>query len=284
MNYRHVRIFILLLTAYALCACCNSPNILQAESLYSRVIRSGEIRCGYLNYPPYCTKDPNTGKFSGIFVEIMEEAGKNLGLKIIWQEEVGGATMIEGLETNRYDLVPTGVWQNTNRGKHASFSLPLFYTGIGVYVRSNDNRFTNKLVNINEPSVTIATIDGQAAQIVARNKFPRANILTHPDMSHTSQLLLDVTSKKADVTLVEPGFAAIFQKNNQNTVKNITERKPITIYPNTMMFKIGEPAFKSMLDSALSELINTGYIDAVIKKYEPAPGVYFRVALPYRTN
>jgi len=51
--------------------------------------------------------------------------------------------MIEGLDSNRYDLVPTGVWPNSSRARHASFSVPLFYSGVGVWLRSNDNRFNN---------------------------------------------------------------------------------------------------------------------------------------------
>jgi len=50
---------------------------------------------------------------------------------------------------------------------------------------------------------------------------------------------------------------------------------------NTMMFKQGEPSFKAMLNTALSELINTGFVERLIKKYEPSAGAYYRVAKPF---
>jgi len=78
----------------------NKSSNNETNSLYQRVIKSGTIRCGYGMFPPYCMKDPNTGKLSGIFVEILNEAGKNLGLKIDWSEEVGWANIIQGIETN----------------------------------------------------------------------------------------------------------------------------------------------------------------------------------------
>jgi polar amino acid transport system substrate-binding protein len=251
------------------------------ESVYGRVMRTGIIRCGYATFPPYCMKDPNTGKLSGIFVEILEEAGKNLDLKIDWSEEVGWGNIIQGLEANRYDLVPTGVWPNASRGKHASFSIPLFYNGLNAYVRSSDNRFTNNLKAINSESITVSSMDGFLNQIVSEKQFPRARKLTHPDTGDASQVFLDVVDKKADVTLNDPSLAAIFLKNNPDTIKNITQR-PITLEANTMMFKIGEPAFKSMLDTALAELINNGYVDTVLDKYEPKRGVYYRLAPPYK--
>jgi len=287
MKSKYISVYIcILLVTVLLFGCSFQPNtsaVVQGESVYSRVMRSGTIRCGYAMFPPYCMKDPNTGKLSGIFVEILEEAGKNLGLKINWSEEVGWGSIIQGLETNRYDLVPTGVWPNASRGKHASFSIPLFYNGLNVYVRANDNRFTDKLQSINSESITIATIDGYLNQDIAKNRFPRAHRLTHPDMCDGGQVFLDVTTNKADLTLNDPSLAALFLKNNPGTIKNITNT-PIAIEANTMMFKIGEPAFKSMLDTALTELINTGYVDKVLNKYEPKRGVYYRLALPYQVT
>jgi ABC-type amino acid transport substrate-binding protein len=279
-----LQIFLSMLSITILLTGCSphSTSSVQNNSLYQRVMQSGTIRCGYFMYPPYCMKDPNTKKLSGIFVDILEEAGKHLGLKIDWVEEVGSGTMIEGLETNRYDLVPTGVWPNASRGKRASFSTPLFYVGLGVYVHRNDNRFTNNLKSINSKSTKISMIDGQIVQAIAENQFPYASRLAHPNMSDNGQLLLDVATKKADVTFAESGIVELFLKHNPGTIQNITPKKPIAIFANTMMFKIGEPAFKSMLDTALAELINTGYVDTILDKYEPKPGIYYRLALPYK--
>ena len=284
INYFHL--VLILWGIISLTSCGSSLNSTPSHStlsLYDRVIKAGKIRCGYGMFPPYCMRDPNTGKLSGIFVEIIEETGKNLGLKIEWTEEVGWGSIIQGLETNRYDLVPTGIWPNASRGKHASFSIPLFYNRLDAYVRTSDNRFTNNLKAIDSESITIATVDGYLNQDIAKSHFPHAHRLTHPDICEGAQVFLDVTTKKADVTLNDPGLAALFLKNNPGTIKSITN-KPITVEANTMMFKIGEPAFKSMLDTALTELINNGYVDTVLNKYEPKSGVYLRVALPYQTT
>lgn len=278
-----LRVFIAILAIFSIVGCTSTAGIYKAEkdTLYDRVMETGKIRCGYFLFPPYAIKDPNSGKLSGIFVETLEEAGKNLNLKIDWVEEVGYGTMVEGVKTGRYDLVPTGVWPNANRARYADFSVPLFYSGINVYARADDDRFTKDVKLIDDKTVTISTIDGTVQDVMARKDFPNAKVLSHPEMSDASQILLDVTSKKADVTFIEPGLAAIFLKNNPGKVKNITGNKPIGVVGNTMMFKIGEPSFKSMLNTALSELINTGYVDRLLDKYEPAKGAYFRVAHPY---
>lgn len=280
-------LFLCLFASVATSGCSPKSNGLvmhEKDSLYDRVLASGKIRCGYFLFPPYSMKDPNTGKMAGIFVDALEEAASNLGLKVDWAEEVGYGTMVEGIKTGRYDLVPTGVWPNANRARYADFSNPLFYSGILAYARSDDNRFKNNMQTINDKAITISTIDGTVQDVMARKNFPRAHVLSHPEMSDSQQILLDVTTKKADVTFIEPGLAAIFLKGNPGSLQSITGKKPIAVIANTMMFKLGEPSFKSMLNTALAELINTGYIDRLINKYEPAPGAYFRIARPYETT
>src|SRR5438874_1363658 len=100
-----------------LCALgCNSrrptPTAIQvsANVVYDRVMSSGVIHCGYVVYPPGLLKDPNTGKLSGVFYDIMESAAKSLQLRLEWTEEVGWGSMIEGLQANRYDMICSPVW------------------------------------------------------------------------------------------------------------------------------------------------------------------------------
>ena len=51
-----------------------------------------------------------------------------------------------------------------------------------------------------------------------------------------------------------------------------------------MMVKKGEVEFKSMLDTAIEELLNSGFVDEIIRKYVPEPGAFYPVARPYRTD
>lgn len=277
-------VVLIFLTSFAVVSCGkNSRNTGQKkETVYDRVVEAGKIRCGYVIYPPGSLKDPNTGKLSGISIETLEAAGKNMELEIEWTEEVGWGTMIEGLLANRYDMIGSPVWANSTRGKLVDFSAPLFYSAIGVYVRHDDDRFTNNLQTINSENVRIATIDGEMSDIIAQAQFPKAQRVSLTQLSDVSQILLSVAQKKADVTFVEPVIGYQFLKNNQDTVKNIAAEKPIRIFPNTMMFRRGEMEFKAMLNTALEELINGGFVDELLDKYEEFPGTLYRPAYPYQ--
>src|SRR3989338_9283695 len=113
----------------------------RSESLADKVINSGEIRIGYIVYPPLLSKDQATGKLSGISYDIVEAVAKNLNLKTNWVEEVGWGSMIEGLKTNRYDMIGTQVWPNSARARQAIFSIAPMKSGVYPYVRNGDSRF-----------------------------------------------------------------------------------------------------------------------------------------------
>jgi polar amino acid transport system substrate-binding protein len=268
-----------------LCSCASSINSTQVQknqSLYDRVIQSGKIRCGYVIYPPSCLKDPNTGKLEGISVEALELVAKKLGLTVEWTEEVGYGTMIEGLKTGRYDMLGTAIWTNAARAKLADFGGPLYYTPMDLYVRKGDKRFTGHWEKINSPSVKITNVDGGTGQIIADEDYPKAGKLSMPQLTDLTQNLLNLAAGKADVSFAEPFTVDRFIRNNPNSIENISVGKPVRIFPNCWMFNRGEFEFKSMLNTVLDEVINSGALDKIIAKYPPAEKLVYRTAMPYK--
>ncbi len=257
-----------------------SRNLNKNEDLLTKVLKRGEIRVGYVIYPPGMIKDPNTGKLSGIFHDALEDAGKNLGLKINWVEEVGWGTMIEGVKSGRYDMVGSAVWPTATRAKEVDFTIPINYGVVGVYVRSDDNRFTS-LNTINSNLIKIAAIDGEISSFIAKETFPQAGVLSLPQDTQISQVLLNVTTKKADVAFVEPAVAEEYLAKNPNTIKNIARENLIRAYGNTWLVPKNEIAFKHMLDVAIQELQNNENIDKLVEQYAKYPGSFYPVSKPY---
>ncbi len=277
--------------ACSFCAClaftivgCNrsEPAGTPRSGVYDRVVRSGALRAAYITYPPAVIKDPSTGELSGIFVETLNKIGSNTGLRVEWTEEVGWGSQIEGLLADRYDIVGSPVWANAVRGKLTMMSIPVYYSGIGLWVRSDDNRFVTDLKLINDPQVKIATVDGETSDVIARGDFPLAQRVSLPQLADLSRMLLDVQTHKADIAFVEPYIAYTFLSSYPGAVKNLTASDPVRVYGNCYMFRPNEPQLKHLLDVAVEDLLNSGYIEALIRKYEPQPGTFYRVAKPYR--
>lgn len=254
----------------------------QKETVYDRIIRTGKIRAGYITYPPALMKDTTTGKMSGIFVETLEQAAKNLGLQVVWTEEVGWGAQIEGLNGDRYDIVGSPVWANPTRGKLTTMSIPVYYSGIGIYVRKKDNRFDDDWEKINDEKVKIATIDGETADLIARTQFPKAQRVSLPQLTDISRMFLEVATNKSDVCFAEPYYGFKYLKSNPDSVKNIAAARPVKILGNCYMFKQGEFQLKHTIDVAVEDLINSGFVDKLLNKYEPYTNTFYRVALPIR--
>ena len=276
------------LAAAAIVAGCDRTGeaaTAKLETTYERVLRTGVIRAAYISYPPAAMKDTATGKMSGAFVDTLEQAASNLGLKVEWGEEVGWGAQIEGLNANRYDIVGSPVWANPTRGKLTTLSRPVYYSGIGIYVRSDDKRFAPAADGnwdfINRPDVRIATIDGETGDLIARTQFPQAQRVSLPQTADISQLFLEVSSGKADVFFAEPYFALEYFKNNPRTLRNIAEQNPIKTLGNVYMMRDNEFQLKQALDVALEDLLASGFVDSTLAKYEGGE-TFYRVAAPYR--
>ena len=286
---------IVLLANATACTGRTGTDAAKSESAYDRVIRTKKIRAAWLTYPPAAMKDPKTGKLTGTFVETLDAIAKNLDLEVQWMDgETPWGALIEGLDQDKYDIVGSPVWANYVRGKLTTLSRPVYYSGIGIYVRQDDKRFpddwttagsgtvADRTALLNKPDLRISTIDGETGDVIARTQFPQAQRVALPQNAEIPQLFLEVANNKADVLFAEPYFAYGYLKNNPGKIRNIAGSRPIRVLGNDFMMKKGEWQFKQMMDVAIEDMQNSGVIDAMLEKYETEPGQFYRVALPFR--
>jgi ABC-type amino acid transport substrate-binding protein len=260
-----------------------TPFPAYAETAYDRVIKSGTIRCGFITYPPMLARDPNTGAMSGIVADLMTEVGVLLDLKIEWAEEVGFDTSIEGLKAGRYDMICTGFWRNVLESKHVFYTIPYLYSRTGIFVRADDGRFDSDIATMNDPAIRIVTKDGQITGAIAQRDFPKATIVELPNLTSSADLLENIASGKADATFVEAGAGLDYIKANPGKIKSIHDATPLRIYQNTLALPFGASEFKSMIDTALIEIVDNGGMDKIVQKYDPEGKIFLPVAKPYQT-
>lgn len=278
-------VLLAIIAAYATVKVTN-PQISRApltkESVYERVLRTGTIRCGYFVYEPALIIDANNKEKSGIFYDLTEEMARRLGLKVEWTEEVGYGEITQGFETNRYDLFCNVVWPTPERSRAASFSIPLYYSVVGVFVREDDHRFDGNLGKLNDPSIVLAVKDGDITASVAASVFPNAKFVSVPQMALTEQQLMEVGMGKADATFNEPALLDKYNKTAEKKLRNIAESTPLKYFPSTYIMPKSDMALKQMIDTTLGDMISDGFVARTIKKYEPSPGSYLLPSMPYQ--
>jgi len=270
-----------------LLACLSLPALAaaQKESAFDRIVRTGVLRCGYYVFPPSTSRDPNTGKLSGMIVDYMESLGKRAGLKIEWTEEVTWANWVPELQAGRFDAACTPMWPDLNMMKVVTFTNPLFFAGIYPVVRADDARFKNAgFDRLNQPDVTFVTQDGNAMDPFTRASFPKAKFYTLPPSASGGEYYQTLSAKKADVILTDPSGLHSYEANNEKgKFRMIATDTPVKIQSNPLAVARGETDLRDFLDQSIRELEYSGDTDRILRKWEAEPGkTFLRVATPYK--
>jgi ABC-type amino acid transport substrate-binding protein len=185
--------------------------------------------------------------------------------------------MIQSINSGRIDMVATAVWPSSSRGKHVDFTHPIFFSNVNAYVRLSDARFDGDLQMLNGSQFTIATIDGEMSSIISKNDYSQARTYSNPNLNSVSHLLTSVSNNKADITFAEPSVALEYMSKNPDTIREVANVDPVRKFPNSYMVPDGSFRFQSMLNTAIDELIYSGYVNRVIDKYEQYPNSFERV-------
>lgn len=256
----------------------NSENEFE---LYNKIDKSGIIRAAYAVGAPLFIIDPNTGEKSGIFFDIVTSLAEKLHLKVNWVTEVGYGEMIQGLRDKRYDIVGSGVWINSDRALGADFSIPLYYDAVFAYAKTGDNRFQKDISILNSPKYIISTMDGELGVSIAKKDFPDAKTLEIPQYSDFTQMILNVISNKADIVFLASAPARSYQIANPDKIVSVRPGNPLRIFPNAIMIPQGQYKFRQILNFTLTEMLNSGEVNAILLKYEKVPNSFLRVSKPF---
>lgn len=249
------------------------------ENAYQRVLRTGVLRCGYMAWPPYFIYDPNTKKLSGFFYDMTNGMAKLMNLKVDYVAiQVG--QQVEELKTNHIDAVCGDAPWVLDTVKYLDYTNPFYYQASYIYGRADETRIKT-LADLNNPAITFLGMDGDLSSDLAPRRFPQAKLRTLSVNADQAQMFTEVVTKKADAVLLDAASGHAYMKANPGKIKLLLE-KPIAVQGGGFSVKKGESELFNMLNGAVNAALNNGFIDDVMRGYDPDNKQYLRVALPYR--
>ncbi len=253
-----------------LCVLCSSlhPANAESESAYERIMRTGEIRCGYSSWKPLFWMDSNTGQPRGIFHDLMEEVGKRLDLKIHWSAELGWGEVAEAVNTHKVDMACAGYWLHPSRIKYLQATDPLFYSSLHVWVREEDKHKYRDMQQLNRPEYTVVEIDGGSAGQIIEKYFPNAQRISLPQLSTNGDVILNLMTKKADFFIDDVTSFYEYQQENPGKLATMFIDTPLAVFPATMLLPREQSHLKSMIDNTLSLVELDGTLDDILNKYQ----------------
>ncbi|MGE3769837.1 MAG: substrate-binding periplasmic protein [Bdellovibrionales bacterium] len=283
MKFSHLLLTALIAAAVAYGAHHMLPSAAadSRESTYERVMRTRELRCAYVIYPPLFAKDVNTGQFSGVMYDMVEALGKQMGIKIIWAEEVGTDNAFAGIATGRYDAICPGFWINPERAAVANFAKPFYYQGVFAFGRADETRFAAGPQAMNRPDIRFVILEGEMSQIIAREDYPKAQAILLPGLSGAPSRLIDVVSGKGDVALHEMSVFEQYNAANPGKAKPLF-KDALRISGAAIAFPKDDFDLIHMINTNIDVMVNTGIVDRILDKYDPEGREYLRLATPYK--
>ncbi|MEL6159892.1 MAG: transporter substrate-binding domain-containing protein [Cyanobacteria bacterium J06627_32] len=233
-------------------ASCTTPTAQNGastatESALTQVADEGNLKVGYLVFPPAITKDPSSGELGGHLVTAIEEIAR-LNDWTIEFIETDWAAFSTGLDSQRFDISIVPTFITIPRALSVYFTDPLFYAGNSAISRTEETRFTD-LESIDQPGVKVAVTQGEAGDEYASANFTNAEIVrfSGSDQSLTFQ---SVVSGRADIALGDAYVTSEFAEENPQ-VKDLFADNPYNLTPVSWGVRKGDDEMLNFANSSL---------------------------------
>ena len=166
-----------------------------------------------------------------------------------------------------------------------TMTKPTFYSPAYAFTRADDKRFDGNIEKANARDVKVAVIDGDYSQDLAKEKLPKAAVVSLPMLASGSEMLLQVLSNKADIVMSDEGFINDFMKTHPNSFRKVEGAGIIRTYGELLAVRRGEYQLKNMLDQSILQLADDSAISDITRKYEKQYNVkYFPPALSFNAQ
>jgi ABC-type amino acid transport substrate-binding protein len=256
--------------ALVLLSGCNarrSPSV----SVVDTIRASKTLHAAYVVYPPFVTKDANTGRLSGYFIDLMQKIADYGKFGVSYEEATWGS-MIAGLDSHHYDIVVSGIFPTIQRSFSAEFARPIMYVGLSAAVRSGPGTVQWTEKNLEEPGLRVAVVNGEVGYEYAKQFLPRAKLIVL-DTADISRAPAEVLYGRADVAIAESITIEEFAQHNPG-LKALFTDDPLEVFGSTFMVRRGDPDWVSFLNTSIDFLQASGFLKKLDREYKTSSGLW----------
>ena len=164
----------------------------KTDSTWEQIRKTGKVRMGVFDYPPYYVRNKQTNEWDGALVEMGKDIARELDVKFEAVEVGGWGEVVLALQANKIDFHP-GLQATPKRAAAIDFAGPIYWI---EWVTVNNPAFKGRTwEDYNKPDVKVAVMTGSADEVILRKMAPKA---TRVEMKELSQIILAVSSGRAE--------------------------------------------------------------------------------------
>lgn len=252
------------------CRNSNNNNSVETKQLTTleNIISSKKMNVGYLEFPPCVIKNKNTGKMTGVFIDMVNQMARSIDttMTINWVE-TSLANFTADLKTNKFDFCVGPTFVNIPRSTSVYFSNPVCYVGNCGAVKKGTSLKFNTLEKLNSPKVRIAVLQGQAMEAYCRTFLPKAMLVPIPGKDLTLPLQA-VSSNRADIGFMNVSTTNSFVKEHKELEVVSINNDNLEVLPLSWTTRINDNSLMNFLNSSILYLESTGRTLGYQSKYD----------------
>ncbi|GAA3992917.1 transporter substrate-binding domain-containing protein [Allokutzneria multivorans] len=233
-----------------------------AGSRLDLVTKRGELRvCSTGDYRPFTYRDPATGAWSGIDLDMAGDLAKRLGVKMTivpttWK------TLVDDFR-RRCDIAVGGVSITLERARQAFYTNAYVRDGKTPITRcENASRFQT-LEQIDQPGVRAIVNPGGTNEQFARANLKRATIVAHPD---NNTIFDEIVAGRVDLMITD-AVETRWQAKLRPELCAVHPEKPFTFSEKAYLVPLGDVVFKHWVDQWLTLALNDGTYERISKPW-----------------
>ncbi|KWO73314.1 transporter substrate-binding domain-containing protein [Burkholderia ubonensis] len=243
----------------ALCAASSLPVTAQAADLLAQAKASGTLRVANTqSSPPWTMLDENN-KPVGYDVAIAKELGKRIGVPNVVFVADSYKNFVEGLKTGKYDLVMNDLTPTPERAQQVDFGDPYGVEDFRIFVPASNTDMKGKDTLKGK---RVGVITGSSNEMWARTHLHGSDIRSYDD---GALIFSDLASGRIDAVIISHFGGMKYANVNHLPVKEVGE--PLIYQLSAPAMVKGQPALRASVNTAISEMMADGTIEAIAKKW-----------------
>jgi cyclohexadienyl dehydratase len=210
----------------ALCVSCSSdaPVARRTSTTETDVAPALLLICTTGDYEPLSYRDPATGQYAGIDIDMADDLAAHLGRTATFVATTWGSLMTDIVTPGKCDVAVGGISETPERKQLADFTQPYLTNGkTPLTTAANVGRFQS-IDQINQHGVRVVENPGGTNEQFARQNFPNATLTIWHDNTTVFDQLLE---GKADVMITD-AIEAIYRAKQRPGLVAVHPDKPFT--------------------------------------------------------
>lgn len=235
-------------TVLALAAALAGPAKAQT-SVLDKVKRDGTMKVCFAQGMPDNFKDPRTGKWTGVMVDLVDELAKWMKVRVE-PVEVGWDVAVLSIKQGTCDLFGSSIVYNAPRALEVNYIRPFGAKGINVVIPKNNPKGLKNPSDMNDPGITLIAELGTREQETVQRLFPKAKVLAVKTQT-TIQIVDQVKRGDADAAVLPAITVKWWLQVPENAAWGAMgfPGQDFGNAPNGWAIRYGDPAWKDFLDA-----------------------------------